>query len=203
MTIIFSDHGNRFDPNYIVEYFPEGRTDIMHPFAFVILPKNRKKYFSETELETLTMNQRRMTTVRDIHYLIRKFADEEGRGKKEEAEEPSSSLLTPIPKERSCKSLAGKTKGYFTCICKTLPNETFAIESEQETEKLLSFMKTSLNGRLGDTSGKECLNLTDHLELWSPKRIHRHFDRLTYTESTVEGKKVSKLEWIKNPMGVI
>ena len=83
MFFIFSDHGNKFIPRYNVLQAPEGRTDVFHPFLFVILPENETKYFSDSNLEALSINQNRLVTLQDLHYLLTKFAREHLSAKRE------------------------------------------------------------------------------------------------------------------------
>ena len=59
--------------------------DQWHPFIFIILPSNKDEYFTKAELRNLEINQFRMATVKDLHYVISKFSEqgkEEKLGKK-------------------------------------------------------------------------------------------------------------------------
>ena len=73
MTVIFSDHGNKFAHKYIRGQFPEGSIDTTHPALFVILPKKEKKYFTAVQLEALEVNQNALFTAMDMHYLFAKL----------------------------------------------------------------------------------------------------------------------------------
>ena len=50
MTVILSDHGNKFEKNYMKGAYPEAYVDQYNPFLFIILPKNSQTYFDEKEL---------------------------------------------------------------------------------------------------------------------------------------------------------
>ena len=73
MTIILSDHGNKWS-DFTKFRSQEGLIDRYHPFLFLILPKNAEKYFSKNELEAMESNQERLLTMHDTHYLLAKFS---------------------------------------------------------------------------------------------------------------------------------
>ncbi|XP_075243717.1 uncharacterized protein LOC142337968 [Convolutriloba macropyga] len=75
MTVILSDHGNKFDRNYMKGAYPEAYVDQYNPFLFIILPKNYQTYFDEKELRALEVNQDRLASIRELHYLLAKFVD--------------------------------------------------------------------------------------------------------------------------------
>ena len=75
MTIVFSDHGSKWS-TYKSFQRPESLIDQWHPFLFIVLPKNEQNYFSKSELRNLEANQFRLTTVKDLHYLLSKFSQQ-------------------------------------------------------------------------------------------------------------------------------
>ena len=72
MVIIFSDHSTRYG-KYINEQAPESLTDRFHPYLFIILPENAASYISKSELRALELNQNRLLSTRDLHFLFSKF----------------------------------------------------------------------------------------------------------------------------------
>ena len=58
--------------------------DRWHPFLFIILPKRPERFFSKQELAALEGNQKKLVTISDLHFLLKKFAvteHKEGKGK--------------------------------------------------------------------------------------------------------------------------
>ncbi|XP_075265937.1 uncharacterized protein LOC142358420, partial [Convolutriloba macropyga] len=127
ITILVADHGNRFDIHYMQKYFPEGQTDVMHPFLFIILPQNPLRFYTQSELTALKINQNRLVTMRDVHYLLAKYTTS---SPDYEILSSEKGLLSPISKERRCDSLTF-TKGNFFCICEPLANDSFPLRGHE------------------------------------------------------------------------
>ncbi|KAH3843009.1 uncharacterized protein LOC127876688 [Dreissena polymorpha] len=68
MTIIFSDHGNAYGP-YVKDTF-EGRLETFHPFLFMIVPKELKHLLTESQMNALIVNQKRLISILDLHYTL-------------------------------------------------------------------------------------------------------------------------------------
>ena len=137
LTMVFSDHGNRFDPAYMQDNFPEGQTDVMHPFLFMVLPENPERFFEPDELEAMKINQNRLITPRDVHYIARKFRDPNTRLNEKRG------LLAVISKNRTCANLTF-TKGNFFCICEPAINESFNME-DKDIEVVVNYSRAHLN----------------------------------------------------------
>ena len=80
MFLIFADHGSRTVSKYISTQMPEGDIDRYNPALFVILPKNERMFFSQSQLDALVTNQNRLLTHRDLHYLVAKFSTATSQG---------------------------------------------------------------------------------------------------------------------------
>ena len=59
--------------NWVERQAPESRTDMFHPFLFILLPERERRFFSESELTNMWTNQNRLLTMRDLHFLFAKF----------------------------------------------------------------------------------------------------------------------------------
>ncbi|XP_075254382.1 uncharacterized protein LOC142345851 [Convolutriloba macropyga] len=143
ITILVSDHGNRFDIYYMQKYFPEGQTDVMHPSLFIILPENPLRFYTQSELTALKINQNRLVTMRDVHYLLAKYTTS---SPDYEIISGEKGLLSPISKERRCDSLTF-TKGNFFCICEPLANDSFPLRGH-EVDEVIRFTRYHLNGKI-------------------------------------------------------
>ncbi|XP_075252522.1 uncharacterized protein LOC142344608 isoform X2 [Convolutriloba macropyga] len=73
MSIVLSDHSNKWS-HYVQSQSPEGVRDKWHPFLFIVMPENPLRFFTPDELKAMEINQERLLTVTDVHYLLTKFS---------------------------------------------------------------------------------------------------------------------------------
>ena len=73
ITIVLSDHSNKWS-EYVTYQSPEGMRDRWHPFLFILMPENPERFFTPAELKAMEINQERLLTMHDVHYLLTKFS---------------------------------------------------------------------------------------------------------------------------------
>ena len=68
LTVIFSDHGNAY--GQYVKDTPEGRLETYQPFMFLIVPEDLQSLLTKSQLDALTINQKRLVSMLDFHYTF-------------------------------------------------------------------------------------------------------------------------------------
>ncbi|XP_030836477.1 uncharacterized protein LOC115922218 [Strongylocentrotus purpuratus] len=72
MTILLADHGNAYGS--FIHKSEEGRIEMFHPSMFIMLSKNAGRFLSPSQVHALEVNQDRLTSILDIHYMLRSLA---------------------------------------------------------------------------------------------------------------------------------
>ncbi len=190
ITLIISDHGNRFDSGFLEAAFPESQTDVMHPFMFIILPEKPKDYFHQSELTALKANQNRLTTLRDVHFLLKKFQAREPSKPPNEHIYPRG-VLTPISHKRECSEIKRFSKGNFFCVCEPNWDEAHRL-GEEKVDQVVRFARNELNLRLRKRHGpaKACHEL--NLSRWDNKPFLVTANKTAEQPQFIAGQPASK-----------
>jgi len=138
LTILFSDHGNGI-AEFAINYFPEGFFQRFHPFMIIVPPKNYKKFFTDEEMTNLELNQDRLVTMREVHYLLTKFVLP-GRTERD----GSRGLLSPVSENRTCQDINffdHNSAAFDMCICEwqnSQATETELVSVKHEAQNYLN-----------------------------------------------------------------
>ncbi|XP_075265872.1 uncharacterized protein LOC142358339 [Convolutriloba macropyga] len=125
ITVIVSDHGNGM-ADLVLNQFPFGHIQRFHPFLIVIPPANWTHYFTREEMDNLKINQRRLVTMRELHFLVSKFTMPDRRD-----ENGGLGILSEISEDRTCLDIDffDKHSGQFDmCICEWVSSTPTASE---------------------------------------------------------------------------
>jgi hypothetical protein len=68
LTVIFSDHGNSYGP--FLGQTEEARMELFHPHLFMLVPEKAATTLGERAMEALALNQRRLISHLDLHYML-------------------------------------------------------------------------------------------------------------------------------------
>jgi hypothetical protein len=136
ISIILADHGNTY-----TEYTAttqEGRFEMFHPSLFFIIPNEVAKKIGKNAINSLTINQRRLVTMVDLHHSLMALA-----GSMPTTGVPPRGVFTPISLNRTCDSVDLRTPNL--CVCDGWDSPT-----TNDTLKLaiVEFAFGQLNNRL-------------------------------------------------------
>ncbi len=101
ITIILSDHGPK--TTQFGRENARGRYELAHSFMFMLIPDNLRTSLAD-QYDALLVNQKRLTTLRDLHFTLTGLLD----GKKD-------GLLSPLDSNRGCKDLP--LYSFTQCLC--------------------------------------------------------------------------------------
>jgi len=107
LTIILADHGNTYTWYSTTQ---EGKFEMFHPSLFMIVPDNVAKILGNKAMQALRTNQRRLTTMVDLHHTLMTLANPiplKGvwpRG-----------VFAPISSTRTCNDVELRTPNM--CVC--------------------------------------------------------------------------------------
>ncbi|XP_032236117.2 uncharacterized protein LOC5510968 [Nematostella vectensis] len=106
ITILLADHGNTY--TRYTSAIAEGRFEMFHPSLFVIVPSNVATILGKEAVAALRTNQRRLTTMIDIHHALRALAGPITNGVRPDG------IFGQIP-DRTCNDVELRTPNL--CVC--------------------------------------------------------------------------------------
>ncbi|KAL9963672.1 hypothetical protein ACROYT_G027199 [Oculina patagonica] len=135
LTIILADHGNTYT-RYTSDVL-EGRFEMFHPSLFMIVPDNVARLLGKNAMSALTVNQRRLVTMIDLHRSLM-VLDKPLPG----VVKPVG-LFTPISLNRTCDDLELRTPNL--CVC-----EGWDVPADNDTSRIpiAEFAIGQLNNRI-------------------------------------------------------
>ena len=116
MTILFADHGNAYGTYF--RKSDEARVEVFHPTLTILASKNIPQILNEKQMRALTVNQDRLVSILDVHYMLQTLAP--GGSVKLRTEHAQydidpEGLLTPVDANRTCNSIPRIQPNL--CIC--------------------------------------------------------------------------------------
>ncbi|XP_072171542.1 uncharacterized protein [Diadema setosum] len=128
MTIILADHGNSYGS--FIQKTEEGRIEMFHPALFVMLSHDAGKFLSPSQLSALQVNQDRLVSILDIHYMLRYLSypglDAKVALEHRHYDAHPMGLLRAISPNRTCDHIPRIQPN--VCICENydsrVPNDT-------------------------------------------------------------------------------
>lgn len=138
ITLVLADHGNTYT-DYTSTTI-EGRFEMFHPSLFMIIPNEVAKKIGKDALDSLTINQRRLVTMIDLHQSLMVMADPVPT-----TGIPLKGIFTPMSSERTCDNVELRTPNL--CVCDGWDSPT-----TNDTLKLalVEFAIGELNNNLAD-----------------------------------------------------
>lgn len=163
LTIILADHGNTYT-RYTSDVL-EGRFEMFHPSLFIIVPDNVASLLGKNAMSALTVNQRRLVTMIDLHRSLM-VLDKPLPG----VVKPVG-LFTPMSPNRTCDDLELRTPNL--CVC-----EGWDVPADNDTARIpiAEFAIGQLNNRIQEQLEK-MLSLNESTKT-STGKIRRSCQRL-------------------------
>ncbi|XP_054756100.2 uncharacterized protein LOC129262085 [Lytechinus pictus] len=117
MTILLADHGNSYGS--FIQKSEEGRIEMFHPSMFILLSKNAGRLLTPSQINALRVNQDRLTSILDIHYMLRSLAYPGLNARVAESHQHfdvnPDGLLQEVSKNRTCDHIPRIQPNI--CIC--------------------------------------------------------------------------------------
>ncbi|EDO39325.1 predicted protein [Nematostella vectensis] len=134
ITVILADHGNTYTE--FASTILEGRFEMFHPHLFVIVPRGVSRILGEEAMAALRANQRRLTTMIDIHHALMALAGPIPKGVR------PVGIFGQIP-DRTCNDVELRTPNL--CVCEGWDSPT-----TNDTSKLalVEFAIGQLNNKI-------------------------------------------------------